>query len=330
MNQDGADISLQDALDATNSQTIRQMKKPNIVDIPVGPVLPIHLPIQPVGAATPRLRHAFDVVGEVEFSHSKKEELNHYARDGAFQRFPEPFGFKTNPDVGVEKQLALIPNSARNKFYLLKHFIFKEQVKTEYAKQLCHGELHQVSWGVNAKNIKKALQYMFENMGGYQIRSYSLQTAAIAQSDTKGTFFSNLSEEGIDIGFDDREENGPRTPDANKQLRWIAKQQITEGSPVKDWPERLIKEALRNLMSDGVLALPVDEFPLTLVDVDPTVLNILEKFFPHFNEKALGMHGVPNVGGNSVGPHRCHGHVPLLDPQIEIGESPRVSRSLRI
>ncbi|CAE7035340.1 unnamed protein product [Symbiodinium sp. CCMP2592] len=188
MNQDGADISLQDALDATNSQVIRQMKKPNIVDIPVGPVLPTHLPIQPVGAAPPRLRHAFDVVGEVEFSHSKKEELNHYARDGAFQRFPEPFGFQRNPDVGVEMQLALIPNSERSKFYLVKHFIFKEQ----------------------------------------------------------------------------------------------------------DWPERLIKEALRNLMSDVVPALPVDDFPLTLVDVDPT--NILEKFFPHFNEKALGMHGVPNVG----------------------------------
>ena len=57
----------------------------------------------------------------------------------------------------------------------------------------------------------------------------------------------------------------------------------------------------RNLMNDGVLALPVHDFPLTLVDVDPAVLFILKKLFPYFTDKALGMHGIPNVGKTPLG-----------------------------
>ena len=106
----------------------------------------------------------------------------------------------------------------------------------------------------------------------------------------------NLTEESIEAGFDYIEAHGPRTHHANTQLKWITKQFISEKSPIKLWPERLIKEALRNLMNDGVLALPVHDFPLTLVDVEPAVLLILENLFPCFTGKALGMHGVPNVG----------------------------------
>ena len=54
-------------------------------------------------------------------------------------------------------------------------------------------------------------------------------------------------------------------------------------------------------MTDGVLALPAHDFPLTLVDVNPSVLFILEKFFPLFRDKAPGTHGVPNVGKTPLG-----------------------------
>ena len=54
-------------------------------------------------------------------------------------------------------------------------------------------------------------------------------------------------------------------------------------------------------MNDGVLALPAHDFPLTLVDLDPSVLTVLEKLFPFFKDKARGMHGVPNVGKTPLG-----------------------------
>ena len=130
------------------------------------------------------------------------------------------------------------------------------------------------------------------------------------QHGTRTNFFDNLGNEEIDAGFDFIEGHGPRSHHSNTQLRWIQKQFISEDSPIKSWPERLNKEALRNLMNDGVLALPVHDFPLTLVDVEPSVLNILERLFPLFQDKARGMHGVPNVGKTPLGHpsprEQCH------------------------
>jgi hypothetical protein len=73
-----------------------------------------------------------------------------------------------------------------------------------------------------------------------------------------------------------------------------SKQFISDDSPIHHWPERLIKEALRNLMNNGVLTLPVHDFPLTWVGA--WYFDHFGEFFPSFTDKALGMHGVPNVG----------------------------------
>ena len=295
MIRNGADISLQDALDATNSLVLRSLKKPNIVDEPAGLVAPVHLPIETFTDKTSKLKHAFDVVGEIDFGHELKEKVSHCVRTNTLHLLPEPFGFKKLPDITVELQLAVVPTRNPNKFFLVKHFITEQQVKASYLRDLCFGTPNIVSWGGSAKNLRKALHYMFEKMGGYQVVRYSLQASAVA-SESKNVFFHSLSEEDIDAGFDFIEREGPPTHHCNTQLRWICKQLSQEDSPISQWPERLIKEALRNLMSDGVLALPVTDYPLTLVDVNPVILNILEKIFPLFNDKAVGMHGLPNVG----------------------------------
>ena len=121
---------------------------------------------------------------------------------------------------------------------------------------------------------------MWEKMGGFQVQSFALQPSC-STSEGRENFYHNLVEEDIDVGFDGIEQHGARThTHFNTQLRWISKHFINEESPIQAWPERLIKEALQNLMSEEVLALPVHDFPLTLVDDDPCVLQTLEKFFP--------------------------------------------------
>ena len=59
--------------------------------------------------------------------------------------------------------------------------------------------------------------------------------------------------------FDYIERYGPRSQHSNTQLQWVQQQFISiKDSPIKAWPERLIKETLKNLMNDdGVLALLV-------------------------------------------------------------------------
>lgn len=146
----------------------------------------------------------------------------------------------------------------------------------------------------------------FAAHGGFQVQSFSLQPVGGGAPEGKANFYSGLSEQDVGAGFDYIEKHGPRTHHSNTQPRWISKQLISDDSPVNKWPERLIKEALRNLMNDGVLALPVHDFPLTLVDVELEILLVLEKFFPSFifpsfTDKALGTHGVPNVGRTPLG-----------------------------
>ncbi|CAJ1444831.1 unnamed protein product [Effrenium voratum] len=250
-----------------------------------------------------KAKHFFDFVGPIAFDATLQSQVSSAAKDGRFADMPAPFRLKTSPGMSYGLQLVVLPLPNAQHF-LLKHIIFPDQVKAEFVSTLCHGEVHTVSWQANAKNTKKAIQYMLEKMGGFQVQSFALQASGNGgmQSDNKNNnFFQGLTEENIDQGFDFIEAHGPRTHHSNTQLRWISKQFISDESPIQTWPERLIKEALRNLMNDGVLALPVYDFPLTLVDVEPSVLTVLEEIFPCFTDKACGMHGVHNVGKTPLG-----------------------------
>ena len=73
-----------------------------------------------------------------------------------------------------------------------------------------------------------------------------------------------LSEEKIDEGFDYIAEKRPRTNSNNKQLRWATKELSNKNSSLHGWSERMVKEALRNLSSDGVLAFPCEDLTLNL------------------------------------------------------------------
>ena len=299
MIESGADITTENALNATNALLLRALRAPNVVDMPHDPVTPSDLPLQAVTQEQTPIKHVLDVVGPVDFPLALKEQVTQICKESRFHDLPEPFCLKVSPGRSFDFQLAAVPMPENGKYYLLKHLIFPEKVKVEQAQSLCYGQCHMLQWQENAKNVKKAFQHMFEKMGGFQVRAFALQASGVGgggpQSDEKGNFHQNLTEEAIEAGFDYIEAHGPRTHHANTQLKSIAKQFISEESSIKNWPGRPIKEALRNLMS-----LPVHDFPLTFVDVDPAVLFILEKL-PYFTDKALGMHGIPNVGKTPLG-----------------------------
>ena len=80
--------------------------------------------------------------------------------------------------------------------------IFQDLVRADFAKSLCHGEWHTVLWHGNAKKMKKALQYMFEKMGGFQVQSYTLQAAGAVPSEGKVSFDTGFSEQDVDENFD--------------------------------------------------------------------------------------------------------------------------------
>ena len=73
------------------------------------------------------------------------------------------------------------------------------------------------------------------------------------------------------------------------QVRWTTKHvYVLNESPIFGWPERLIKEALRALSSEGSLAVKQTDWPLTLKDLDDTFRDqILEPIIPTLTQRGL-------------------------------------------
>ena len=74
MNRDGADIILQDILDATNSFILRDLKCSNMEDRPIGAIAPIHLPIELFNDRPDKpnhVKHTFDIIGELPTTFEK-------------------------------------------------------------------------------------------------------------------------------------------------------------------------------------------------------------------------------------------------------------------
>ena len=76
-------ISLENALNATNAMSLKPLKKPNVVDLPGGAVLPSDLPLVSLQDHG-RARHVFDIVGMVNLNKGLKKDL---ANKAAFMTF---------------------------------------------------------------------------------------------------------------------------------------------------------------------------------------------------------------------------------------------------
>ena len=89
MIESGADISMENGLNATNALHLRVLRKPNIVDMPPGPVAPPDLPLAlPSENAKPR--HIFDLIGPIDFPLALKEQVTQACKDSRFHDLPPP------------------------------------------------------------------------------------------------------------------------------------------------------------------------------------------------------------------------------------------------
>ena len=155
MMSEASEISLETALNATNALFLKNLSKPNVVDLPRGPVSPTDLPLDHPKDKS-KAKHFFDFVGPIAFDATLQSQVSSAAKDGRFADMPAPFRLKTSPGMSYGLQLVVLPLPNAQHF-LLKHIIFQDQVKAEFVSTLCHGEVHTVSWQANAKNTKRRL-----------------------------------------------------------------------------------------------------------------------------------------------------------------------------
>ena len=95
-----------------------------------------------------------------------------------------------------------------------------------------------------------------------------------SRGDKVGAYICSLSEDSVDKGFALIEEESGRLGSEWKRVQWITKNvSINQDSPIFSWPQSLVEKSLRAVQSDGVLALPVEDFYFTLADVEPSLLD---------------------------------------------------------
>ena len=90
-------------------------------------------------------------------------------RGRRFSELPSPISLAADPVIAYVVQVFIIPKPAGG-HRLLKHVIFNDKVKVGHARPWLRGAGYAFEWEGNARNFKKAVQHMFNHMGGFRSR----------------------------------------------------------------------------------------------------------------------------------------------------------------
>ena len=74
--------------------------------------------------------------------------------------------------------------------------------------------------------MKKCVHFIFEKLGGHQLRQHTLRTVEEGKPNVERT------QAEWDYGFDFIEEKGPRDHVKNRALRWITVQTTQKDAPI--------------------------------------------------------------------------------------------------
>ena len=103
---------------------------------------------------------------------------------------------------------------------------------------LCRRLCHCFEWGGQNRAGLLALNYMFNQMDGLQIRFWSIQP--------KMTIKKTPDNAAREEGYRFIREKGPKTNNRNQFMEWTDQQIHTPGSPIEGWQEGKVVTALTN------------------------------------------------------------------------------------
>jgi hypothetical protein len=250
------------------------------------------LPMVAAGAAGPgcvTTRHFVDVIDNVQIV-ADKAALSQMALTNKLVEAPAPFGLRAATPVLARISLAIIrkPDGSTT---VIKHVELQDRVKMEYAANLCYGALSVPNWGVISGNFAsavKAFHFLFEELGGFQIRCFGLLPCR-----PKEVPLQDANE--VDAGFDFIMAHAPRSAVNLAQMRWSTKQIHDPASPIFNWPVALVDKAMHQLSNEGSLASTHKFFSLTMADFEGEVMKFAETAFRTRKLKSLWLLGVSGV-----------------------------------
>ena len=289
------EVHLDEAIEATRSLFLRDLSE----HVCVGPMPPgalnfMELPLKALDLASPSIKHFVDLILDAPPGDIDLPSLKAIFRDKAWESLPSLLQFKVRPSFETVVQYFLLPQSDE-KLCIIKHvYIPNEKVPALGVKDLLHGQGFEIAWGENNKKIvRKAFQWMLEQLGGTQFRKYVLSP------ERKKPSSSAFVPENDGWAF--IQEHGELDKGDLKQLKWIHHHINTEGSPIHGWQERLVQKALDSLANDTTVAKLCTRYDLTITDIEPDVRDILEEIVPCLRDHALWLLGEAGRGKTPLG-----------------------------
>ena len=288
-------IHLSNAVSATQFLYLRDLPAHVCVGpMPPGALLATDLPLKDLDAQSFNIKHFIDLVVDVPKDSIDIPQLQAVFRDKAWDELPDVMKPKLRPQFQTETQYFLLPQD-EDHLVLLKHvYILDDKVTGLTVQSLLRGSGKEILWGnQNKKLVRKAFQWMLEQLEGLQFRKYTLSAEK-----RKPASSATLPE---DAGWQFIQQHGELDKSELKQLKWIHYHINLEGCPIHGWQERLVQKALDSLANDSTCAKLCSRYDLTISDFEPEVRNIMEKIVPSLRDHALWLLGEAGRGKTPLG-----------------------------
>ena len=180
---------------------------------------------------------------------------------------PEPLGMQGSCLTLYNMQLFIIPNGP-DEYHIVKHVKFVDNTKVNHQTilRMVHGRALEINLQKHFREGSRALQYLLEGLGGFQVRYMRLIAAGSSSKPPKET-------EDIRAGFIFIKQSGPEENSEGQLTEWTEEQVNDPNSPLFKWDRGVIKEFLRNLADQSSQANTIKDWPLTLKSITPWALN---------------------------------------------------------
>ncbi len=158
---------------------------------------PGSLPIrdEPINDEVESLKWWVDMVEDVDPQQVDADLIQKICEENRIHDLPPPLGFRESPRMPYKLQLAILKGS-NDKLLVLKHIVFEDKVTGAFVQSLAFGKPHMIQWNGNIKLCCKASQYLWECIGGMQVRSWTLTPEKKSQET------DDFDEDALVAGFD--------------------------------------------------------------------------------------------------------------------------------
>lgn len=179
---------------------------------------------------------------------------------------------------------------------VLKVIYTSRPISSQLATSICSGKAYVPVHRAGPWNVKKGIQWLLSQLGGYQLRWHSLEEKAAESVPSKPSWSPSNAE--LEEGVLFINARAPECDAQNEQTLWILINiKADSGTPIASWPEPKVRLMCQNKSRGQAGAVSMTEFPLTTYSLKPFLNSVLLPFlYPLMLNFGILLLGCPGVG----------------------------------